>query len=130
MSPHKTTPKMDTKNIQALFDTWNQALQTGNPKQVTSLYENNAILLPTISNQVRHNHEEIEDYFTHFLAKGPRVEIDESNIRVFGEIAINSGVYTFSFKDETSVSARFTFVYRWNQERWMIIEHHSSTMPT
>ena len=116
-------------NIQACLDAWNQALQTGDPKQVTSLYENDAILLPTISNEVRHNHEEIEDYFTHFLAKGPRGKIDESNIRVFGEIAINSGVYTFSFKDDTSISARFTFVYRWNQKRWMIIEHHSSKMP-
>ena len=120
---------MTNKNIKALFDTWNQALQTGDPKQVTSLYENEAILLPTISNQVRHNHDEIEDYFSNFLAKGPRGKIDESNIRIFGEIAINSGVYTFFFKDGTSVSARFTFVYRWNQDRWMIIEHHSSTMP-
>ena len=129
MSLHKTTPQMVIKNIQALFDAWNQALQTGDPKKVTLLYENDGILLPTISNQVRHNHDEIEDYFTHFLAKGPRGEINESNIRIFGDIAINSGVYTFTFKDSTSVSARFTFVYRWSQERWMIVEHHSSSMP-
>lgn len=120
---------MENTNIQVLFDSWNQALQTGDPKKVTLLYESDAILLPTISNQVRHNHDEIEDYFTHFLVKEPIGEINESNIRIFGEIAINSGVYTFSFKDGTSVCARFTFVYRWNQERWMIIEHHSSTMP-
>ena len=129
MSLHKTTPQMVIKNIQALFDAWNQALQTGDPKKVTLLYENDGILLPTISNQVRHNHDEIEDYFIHFLAKGPRGEINESNIRIFGDIAINSGVYTFTFKDSTSVSARFTFVYRWSQERWMIVEHHSSSMP-
>ena len=123
------TVQMGNTNIQVLFDAWNQALQTGDPKKVTLLYENDAILLPTISNQVRHSHDEIEDYFTHFLAKGPRGEINESNIRIFGDIAINSGVYTFSFKDDSSVSARFTFVYRWNQERWLITEHHSSTMP-
>ena len=61
---------MSENEIKALFDEWNTALQTGDPKKVAALYENNAILLPTVSNQVRHNHPEIEDYFVHFLAKG------------------------------------------------------------
>ena len=116
-------------DISTLFDEWNDALQTGNPKNVAALYEANAILLPTVSNKVRHNHEEIEDYFVHFLAKGPQGKIDEANVRVFSDIAINSGVYTFSFKDQSSVQARFTFVYRWNGQRWMIVEHHSSMLP-
>lgn len=115
--------------VTALFDEWNNALQTANPKNVAALYESNGILLPTVSNKVRHNHEEIEDYFVHFLEKGPNGKIDESNVRTFGDIAINSGVYTFSFKDNSSVQARFTFVYRWNGQRWLIIEHHSSKMP-
>ena len=55
--------------------------------------------------------------------------MDESNVRRFGDIAINSGVYTFTFKDGVSVQARFTYVYQWDGERWMIIEHHSSAMP-
>ena len=117
------------EDITSLFDEWNSALQTGNPKNVAALYEDTAILLPTISNRVRHNHEEIEDYFVQFLAKGPKGKIDEGNIRVFGEIAINSGLYTFTFDDDSAVQARFTFVYRWNGERWMIVEHHSSAMP-
>ena len=120
---------MEKTEITALFEEWNSALQTGDPKQVASLYETNAILLPTVSNKVRHNHEEIEDYFVHFLAKGPQGKIDESNVRTFGGVSINSGVYTFSFKDGVSVQARFTYVYRWNGQRWMIVEHHSSTMP-
>jgi hypothetical protein len=64
-----------------------------------------------------------------FLAKGPQGKINESNVRIFDDIAINSGVYTFTFKDVVSVQARFTYVYRWNGQRWMIIEHHSSAMP-
>ena len=120
---------MDHAKIAALFDEWNNALQTGDPKKVVALYESNAILLPTVSNKVRHNHAEIEDYFVHFLAKGPQGSIDESNIRSFGDVAINSGVYTFSFKDGASVQARFSYVYRWNGQRWNIVEHHSSAMP-
>lgn len=120
---------MSREDIASLFDEWNNALQTGEPKQVASLYESNAILLPTVSNKVRHNHEEIEDYFVSFLAKGPVGKIDESNIRTFGDVAINSGVYTFTFSDGASVQARFTYVYRWNGQGWKIIEHHSSAMP-
>ena len=115
--------------ILALFDRWNNALQTGDPQQVAALYETNGILLPTVSNQVRHNHVEIADYFVHFLAKGPQGKIDESNVRIFGDIAINSGVYTFTFEDGARVQARFTYVYRWNGQDWKIIEHHSSQMP-
>jgi uncharacterized protein (TIGR02246 family) len=120
---------MENSEIMALFDEWNNALQTGDPKSVASLYATDAILLPTVSNKVRHNHDEIEDYFVHFLAKEPQGKIDESNIRIFGDLAINSGVYTFTFKGGATVQARFTYVYRWNSQRWMIIEHHSSAMP-
>lgn len=120
---------MCNDQIMSLFDAWNNALQTGDPKKVAELYETNGILLPTVSNQVRHNHEEVEDYFVHFVAKGPVGKIDEANIRTFGDIAINSGVYTFTFKDGVSVQARYTFVYRWNGQDWKIIEHHSSQMP-
>ncbi len=120
---------MIENEVTALFNEWNSALQTGDPKKVAALYESNGILLPTMSNKVRHNHEEIEDYFVHFLAKGPVGKINEANVRIFNETAINSGIYTFTFKDGVTVQARFTFVYRWNGRRWMIIEHHSSQMP-
>ena len=121
---------MSKEEISSLFDHWNQALQTGDPKKVAALYdEEDGILLPTVSNKVRHDHAEIEDYFVHFLAKGPKGVIDEANIRIFGEIAINSGVYTFSFADGAKVQARYTFVYRHNGADWKIVEHHSSAMP-
>ena len=120
---------MSQQEIASLFDKWNQALQTQDPQQVAALYAEDGILLPTVSNKVCHNPQEIADYFVHFLAKGPAGKIDEANIRIFGELAINSGVYTFSFADGEVVQARYTFVYRWDGERWLIIEHHSSQKP-
>ena len=120
---------MSEKDILALFDEWNSALQTRDPQNVAALYESNSILLPTVSNKVRHNPEEVADYFVHFCAKGPKGKIDEANVRIFGDLAINSGIYTFTFEDGSAVQARFTFVYRWNGQRWMIVEHHSSQMP-
>lgn len=120
---------MSESEVVALFNEWNNAVQSGDPKAVTAMYETNGILLPTISNQVRHNHDEIEQYFVSFLENKPTGKIDESNVRTFGDVAINSGVYTFTFKDDSKVQARFSFVYRWNGQNWKIIEHHSSRMP-
>ncbi|WP_239171652.1 SgcJ/EcaC family oxidoreductase [Vibrio sp. Of14-4] len=121
--------KVMKTEILDLFQRWNDALQTGDPKLVSILYTQDAILLPTISNVVRHNHQEIEDYFDIFLQRKPVGTIDEYNIRIIGNIAINSGIYSFSFMDTSVVQARFTFVYRWYGNQWLIIEHHSSSMP-
>lgn len=120
---------MNNNEILALFEQWNNALQTGIPKNVVALYDDDALLLPTISNKVCHNHEEIEEYFINFIAREPVGKIEESNIKVFDQLAMNSGIYTFSFKGDTKVQARFTFVYKWNGDRWLIIKHHSSQMP-
>lgn len=117
------------QEILSLFDDWDRALQTGEPSQVVKLYDENAVLLPTLSNQVRRSHPEIVDYFTQFLARKSHGTINETNIRIFGELAISSGVYTFLFDEVDEVQARFTFVYRWNGAKWLIVEHHSSRMP-
>jgi uncharacterized protein (TIGR02246 family) len=114
------------------FVLWNNALQTGDPDKVVACYAADAVLLPTVSAKVRHNHEEIRDYFVHFLAKQPYGEITEQNIRIFGDIAINSGLYTFTLSEDgvaAEVAARFTFVYRKQKDQWLIIEHHSSILP-
>jgi len=124
---------MSTKNeISDQFVMWNDALQTGNPDNVVACYAADAILLPTVSAKVRHNHDEIRDYFVHFLSKKPNGRITEQNIRIYDNIGINSGLYTFSLMEDgghTDVDARFTFVYRKNEDGWLIIEHHSSILP-
>ncbi len=124
---------MSTKTeISDQFVLWNKALQTGNPDNVAACYAEDAILLPTVSAKVRHNHHEIRDYFVHFLAKKPRGRIIEQNIRIYDKIALNSGLYTFSLTengDHADVAARFTFVYQKYDAGWLIIEHHSSILP-
>jgi uncharacterized protein (TIGR02246 family) len=122
------------KEILEAFNIWIDALKSKDAKKVASLYDKkDAILIPTVSSKVRHNQEEIEDYFKYFLKKNPIGKIDEANIRIFGNIAINSGLYTFSLDDENknrvNVKARFTFVYKKVDNNWVIIEHHSSVLP-
>ena len=121
---------MNDADVLGLFDQWNTALSTLNPDTVTALYADNAVLLPTVSNQVRHNHEEIRDYFVGFLQKSPQGVVDEFNVNILSEThATNSGVYTFTFGDGSKVSARFSYLYVASNDGWKILQHHSSAMP-
>ena len=121
---------MKEADVLGLFDQWNTALSTLNPDTVTALYADNAVLLPTVSNQVRHNHDEIRDYFVGFLQKSPQGVVDEFNVNILSDThATNSGVYTFTFGDGSKVSARFSYLYVASNDGWKILQHHSSAMP-
>jgi len=130
---YKNYPReVDDETIVALFETWNAALQTGNPEAVADLYAQDAVLLPTVSNRVRYDRAGIIDYFEHFLAYRPSGVIEENKVRIKGNLAINSGIYAFTLHqgDEINiVRARFTYVYEWRGDQWLIVEHHSSTLP-
>ena len=121
---------VNKEQVIALFSDWNDALATGDPDVVTNMYAEDAVLLPTVSNQVRHNHAEIRDYFVAFLAKQPQGVITESNARVLSDtLSTNAGVYVFTFGDGSTVSARFNYTYELRGSAWKIIQHHSSAMP-
>ncbi|HIK18999.1 MAG TPA: SgcJ/EcaC family oxidoreductase [Leptolyngbyaceae cyanobacterium M33_DOE_097] len=131
-----TTSRQLTAITQAqvaqLFDRWNAALQSGKPEVVAENYSEQAILLPTLSSQVRHNRAEITDYFRQFTALKPVGKIEEHNIQIFGDTAIDSGIYSFTgVKDNQpfKVVARYSFVYHQQGDRWLIVEHHSSLLP-
>ena len=125
------SPSQD--EIARLFDQWNAALATGDPEKVAALYAPNAVLLPTVSNQIRTNHAEIVDYFAHFLQSKPQGKIDRGIITVMDpQTAINTGIYTFTLTQNGQpqhVQARYTFVYQKQNGQWLIINHHSSKMP-
>ncbi|PWV64355.1 SgcJ/EcaC family oxidoreductase [Plasticicumulans acidivorans] len=126
--PVQAGPAVSKAEIAALFDRWDRSLGTGNADAVVANYATDAILVPTLSNQVRHTPAELRDYFVHFLQKQPRGRILESNIQLFGDIAVDSGIYEFETKNGR-VPARYTFVYRKSGDRWLIVTHHSSQMP-
>ncbi len=123
-------PSSSKAEILALFDQWNKSLATGNPAAVAANYAPDAILIPTVSNKVRRTDAERIDYFEHFLLKKPVGKLDQPNVRIFGDIALNSGLYTFTYQDGSKTRARYTFVYKKQSDgRWLIIEHHSSKLP-
>ncbi len=119
-------------DISRLLLEWNGALQTGDPAKVVALYAKDAVLLPTLSKEIRQSPAAIEDYFSHFLKLHPRAEVLQQTIRVYDPLATNSGIYKFVTNvdgQEMIVIARFTFVYRKDAEGWKIVEHHSSMLP-
>ncbi|MEN4535886.1 SgcJ/EcaC family oxidoreductase [Pantoea agglomerans] len=124
-----TCVRASEQDVANLFDAWNDSLATGDATKVSELYVSDAVLLPTISNQVRLTDQERIDYFKDFLKKGPRSKIDSRTIRIGCNKAIDTGVYTFNFKDNTHVTARYTFTYVWDGKGWKISTHHSSAMP-
>ncbi len=128
MTDHTT----EREDIARLIPEWNAALQTGDPAQVVACYAEDAVLLPTLSKEIRQSHAAMADYFTQFLKLRPRAEVLQQTIRIHEPIATNSGIYKFFTTIdgvESIVMARFTFVYRKDGDGWKIIEHHSSMLP-
>lgn len=127
-----TTPP-SKKEIAALFADWNDTLRTGGPHDMALLYAEDGVLLPTVSNEVRSNRQEVADYFNEFQKLHPRGVINEQYIDVLdNNTAVNSGVYTFDIIREgqpTFVVARYSFLYEKVGGKWLIKSHHSSAMP-
>ena len=66
--------------VKGLFNLWNDALATLDPKKVADRYAKDSVLLPTVSDVPRTDYAGKEDYFTNFLQNKPQGEILESNV--------------------------------------------------
>ena len=114
---------------------WAQALGEDDPDKVLSFYSDDAVLWGTLSPTVRADRSALRDYFVTAFKVLPslKVSFGDQLIRVYGNTAVNTGYYTFSYaKDgETkSLPARYSFTYVKNCERWLIVDHQSSVMPS
>jgi uncharacterized protein (TIGR02246 family) len=114
--------------------TWAQALGEDNPEKVLPLYSDDAVLWGTLSPTVRTERPALRDYFvTAFkVLPGLKVAFGDHLIRVYGDTAVNTGYYTFSYVKDgeiKSLPARYSFTYVKSGDRWLIVDHHSSAMP-
>ena len=125
-------PKED---VSAVTSEWGQALGEDDPDKVLPLYADDAILWGTLSPMVRADRAALRDYFvTAFrVLPGLKVAFGDQFIRVYGNAAVNTGYYTFSYAKDGEVKtlpARYSFTFINNGERWLIVDHHSSAMPS
>lgn len=124
--------KQDHQAIKKAAASWAQAIASGNPDEIVKLYDKQALLYATFENFLN-TPEQLRDYFVQLTKhKNLQVQFQNSDVRVFGDAALNSGLYTFTYEENgktMSVPGRFTFVYYKTPKGWLIIDHHSSIMP-
>jgi uncharacterized protein (TIGR02246 family) len=114
---------------------WGKALGEDDPEKVLPYYSDDAVLWGTLSPTVRSDRTTLRDYFvTAFkVLPGLKVAFGDQLIRVYGNTAVNTGYYTFSYVKDgepKTLPARYSFTYVKNGERWLIVDHHSSAMPS
>ncbi len=129
------------REVLATTRVWLQTVTSGKPTaaaETAALYAPDGVLWGTVSEQLRVNPKEIRDYFEFFAGlPGLRVAAYQPYVRVFGDTAINDGYYVFAWRGpdgkELQKHARYSFVYRKDaarKEGWVIVDHHSSLLPT
>ena len=124
-------PKED---VAAATMKWAQTLGQNDPDKVVLLYAPDGVLWGTLSPTVRADRAALRDYFvTVFkVLPGLKVTFGEQLIRVYGNTAVNTGYYTFSYSKDgetKTLPARYSFTFVKEGENWMIVDHHSSAMP-
>lgn len=118
------------QDVRDLFQLWESALASREPRIVAQRYSKDALLLPTESDYPCTSNEMIIDYYDLFLKKIPRAKILDSKIRIGKGWAQDAGIYEITMaSDYTKLKARYTFVYVYERGQWRISLHHSSVMP-
>ena len=107
-------PKED---VAAATMTWGETLGQNDPNKIVLLYATDGVLWGTLSPTLRSNRAGLRDYFVGAFKVLPSLKVNfgEQLIRVYGDTAVNTGYYTFSYVKDGG--------------NWMIVDHHSSAMP-
>jgi uncharacterized protein (TIGR02246 family) len=122
------------EEVAAAGSAWARALGEDDPDKVLPFYADDAVLWGTLSPAVRADRPALRDYFVTAFKVLPELKVSfgDKLIRVYGNTAVNTGYYTFSYVKDgktESLPARYSFTYVKSGERWLIVDHHSSAMP-
>lgn len=122
------------EDVTAATMVWAQAVGQNDPDKVVLLYAKDGVLWGTLSPTVRADRAAIREYFVGAfkVLPGLKVTFGEQLVRVYGNTAVNTGYYTFSYVrdgETRTVPARYSFTFVKEEEKWMIVDHHSSAMP-
>ena len=127
----------DKEDVAAAMNMWRDYLVKGtteDPGEILSLYAEDGVLWGTISSKRRDDPAAIRDYFVNAYKALPNLAVtfEDPYIRVYGDTAVNTGYYTFSYEKDgamQSLPARYSFALVKRDGDWQIVDHHSSAMP-
>jgi hypothetical protein len=104
----------DKEDVAAAAAKWTEAFSDDTPDRIVALYDNDAVLWGTLSPKRRDHGDAIREYMVSAFAAlpGHKVAFGDQLIRVYGDTAINTGYYTFSYskvRPSTSCGVRRTY---------------------
>ena len=120
------------EDVAARTEAWADAFSRHDVEALLRLYDAEAVLWGTSSATLRDTPQAIRDYFKGVPNSRMVVRLGTSRVRVLGDVAIATGHYTFvDVRDGAEVPrpARFSFTYRLRDGQWLIVDHHSSSVP-
>ena len=111
---------------------WLKIVSKHKPEEIVNLYTTDGVLLGTLADNIKKGREYVIEYFNEFVKKKPTGEITSFFIQESKYFAIVDGTYTFHLINNGQVDllpARFTFVLKNVNGKWLIATHHSSKQP-
>jgi uncharacterized protein (TIGR02246 family) len=127
----------DEADVTAAMNRWGEYLAKGSPEEpgeILSLYAEDGVLWGTLSTTRRDDPAAIRDYFVNAYTALPSLTVtfEDPHIRIYGDTAVNTGSYTFSYEKDgqmRTLPARYSFTLVERNGSWLIVDHHSSAMP-
>ena len=123
----------DTAAVKALVTGWAEAFSAPDVESILACYSDDAVLLGTFCSELRNKPEAIRAYFEpYFGMQLHRIEIENLFIQIYGETAVASGFYKVSLVREDKLEeamARYSLTCLKKEDRWQIVNHHSSVVP-
>jgi hypothetical protein len=123
------------KKPEDILNTWIITVNSGDIKNLLSLYNENAALIPTFSNKILDTPQKICEYFEKLGSREKlSVSLHEKTIhkqKISDSIYTLSGVYLWQFVSDEELlgfEARFSYVFDVTLAS-PIIHHHSSQIP-
>ena len=124
-----------SENPKTTLNLWISRVNELAVEDLLDLYAENAVLLPTFSNDLLTDKAGIRDYFEELIRQqGIEVSVDEESIvtQSFSDsLQAISGIYRWRFgggDEAVGIEARFTFVLDLSLSS-PILHHHSSQLP-
>jgi uncharacterized protein (TIGR02246 family) len=124
---------MDSRQeLTGATEEWAAAFSRGDLDALGNMYGQDAVVWGTSSSTMRKDPAAIREYYAQLRKAFPetKVKITDMSIRVYGDVAVNSGVLTIQRGTRDSglnaTPARFSMMYVARGGKWLIVDHHLS----